>query len=424
MPNLTINELPSNEDAERSLIGLTLVKRQIPSGAKTLATTDFYAQINRETWAAFLELEADGKEIEPISAHEILKRDRPELAAAFPISSMIATASGMPDCNERVFVEKVRSAANSRYIIRKLTDNIRAISSGEKGAIHTLRRDLNDLEYIEEARGKFRPLSDILEKDVKPALADLRHGITRKISTGFDAIDRCIGGGLSLSDILLIAGVPGGGKSALVLQMAVNIARQNIPVAFLSGEMSDKENAFRIISQAAGAANLNALTHIGDDELHLFTQWADALKNLPLYFDSRTYDLRSISSALRSLVEETGVKVLVIDYIQLLKLNKFDKHQRTERITETSQEVKRIAMEYGIAVIEVAQFNREGAKSAKPTMHDLEGSSQLEKDTSLIFLIDREEDSYNVTLRVAKGRNSGQSEIAGRFIGWKLTFEF
>jgi replicative DNA helicase len=115
----------------------------------------------------------------------------------------------------------------------------------------------------------------------------------------------------------------------------------------------------------------------------------------------------------------------VIDYIQLLKLNRVDKHTRTERITECSQEVKRIAMEYGIAVIEVAQFNREGAKSGEPTMHDLEGSSQLEKDTSLIFILDRPNpEQPNVKLRIVKGRNAGTSAIEGFFKGWRLTFDF
>ena len=80
------------------------------------------------------------------------------------------------------------------------------------------------------------------------------------------------------------------------------------------------------------------------------------MASLPIEWDCRTYDLRTLAVSLRSLVAEKGIKALVIDYIQLLKLSKFDKNGRTERITEASQEVKRIAMEFGIAVIEVAQF--------------------------------------------------------------------
>jgi replicative DNA helicase len=81
-------------------------------------------------------------------------------------------------------------------------------------------------------------------------------------------------------------------------------------------------------------------------------------------------------------------------------------------------------MEFGIAVIEVVQFNREGSKSIKSSMHDLEGSSQLEKDASLIFIIDREEDSSEINLRLVKGRNAAKTQIPGIFRGMTLNFEF
>ena len=116
---------------------------------------------------------------------------------------------------------------------------------------------------------------------------------------------------------------------------------------------------------------------------------------------------------------------MIVDYIQLLKLSKTSKAERYERITEASQEVKRIAMRFGICVIEVAQFNREGAKREKPNLSDLEGSSQLEKDISLCFILDRDAvDREKVDLRIVKGRNTGLSTIEGRFTGANLNFEF
>lgn len=421
MEGKPINELPNYPDAERSLIGLALVRGVIPQGAKSLSTEDFYNPAYRSAWRAFLELDEERQPIDPISAHAIIKRDN---ANAGPISYLSATSDGMPNCNEKVFVDKIKDASVRRHLMKRLTANIGRLEKGEKGIIQSLRRELADLEYAEEAKGRFRPLSEIIEADVIPALHELRQGRTSKISTGFEAIDRVIGGGISLTDVVLVAGLPGGGKSALVLKLAANIAKQDIPVAFLSGEMSDRENGLRLLSQSASVVNLNSATHIYDDELTNLLEWADALKGLPIYFDSTTYDLQTISASLRGLVEQHGIKVLVIDYIQLLKQTKNDRTKRFERITETSQEVKRLAMEYGIAVIEVAQFNREGAKSGTPGMHDLEGSSQLEKDTSLIFIIDREEQGSNIKLRIVKGRNSGTTEVSGRFDGWKLNFEF
>lgn len=421
-----MSEHRKSTESEKHLIGITLLNRHIPVGAREVAPSDFVTPQYKATWQAFLTLSEAHQEIDHISAHELIRRNEPTLATWFTASELVNTTLGMVHgINERVFVKAIKDAALRRYIAAELQEQIKSLDTEDGDTtITNLRRMVEDLGTEASVGGHFVKLADILEHEVKPALYDLEKGETSKISTGWESVDRMIGGGLSLTDILLVAGLPGSGKSALVLQMAVNIAKQGVPVAFLSGEMSNKENALRLLSQAAGFANLNSQVHLTQTERAELVEWADALKSVPIYFDSRTYDLQSVGKAMRSMVEHHGVKVLVVDYIQLLKLSKNDKQSRYERITEVSQEVKRIAMEYGVAIIEVAQFNREGAKSGKPKMHDLEGSSQLEKDTSLIFIIDREAGTPNVAIRIEKGRNSGLGEIPGRFAGYKLTFEF
>lgn len=417
-------ELPQNKDAERNLIGLTLLEGRIPLGAKDLATTDFYNPIYRAAWSAFLELDESGAEIDAISSYEILRRNYPAIAQNFTVPELVNTTTGMVRVNENVFVSRIKLAAHKRYLMRELYAQIENLSKGGDDSITGLKSKLDDLAVVSEPKGNFVRLAEILEREVKPALVDLRHGVTNRILTGFDSIDKLIGGGFSLSDVVVVAALAGAGKSAFVLQLAVNIAKQNIPVAFLSGEMSNKENALRLLSQASKTVNLNSSTHIYEDELTYLNQWADALKPLPVYFDSKTSDLQTARNSLRSMVEDAGVKVLIVDYVQLFKLNRFDRQSRFERISEVSQELKRSAMEYGIAIIEVAQFNRAGSKSLKTSMHDLEGSSQLEKDASLIFIIDREEDSADITLRIVKGRNSGKCELRGIYKGMILNFEF
>lgn len=417
-----INELPNNEEAERGLIGLTLVKGYIPAGARSLTTTDFYDPRNRETWSAFLELSEESRTIDPLSVVEVLKRTTSRPVEA---STLLATSHGMPPgTSEGTFVDKIRATSARRMMISKLSDGIQSLIRGDKGVIGNLRRELNDLAYAEEAKGSFVSMADVVENEIKPALYDLEKGITHRISTGWPAIDRHIGGGLSLSDVLLVAGLPGGGKSAFVLQLASHLAKQGYPVAFLSGEMHNRENGLRLLSQLSNTQNLNSVTHITAKEREFLVDWSDQMAKLPIEWDCRTYDLQTLGISLRSLVAEKNIKVLVLDYIQLLKLHRYDKNGRTERITEASQEVKRIAMEFGIAVIEVAQFNREGALSEKPKMQHLEGSSQLEKDTSLIFIIDREEGTQKIAIRIVKGRNTGTAAVDGIFAGWKLKFDF
>lgn len=419
-----MDKLPNNLDAERNLIGLCLLEGHIPQSAKALDATDFYDVNYRSAWHAFLDLDRQGKEIEPFTAFDIMANNG--ASPSFKMMDLANTSHGMiHGVNERVWVNQLKECSLKRYLIKELTNQISALQT-ETGAdvIRNLKAKIDELEIHSEAMGGFRDLAEIIDKDVLPALEDLHNHKNDKIPTGFKAIDHVIGGGLSTSDLLLVAGVPGSGKSAFVLQMAANIARQGTPVAFLSGEMTDKENIFRLLTQTSRIPNLNSLMHITATEKDDLYDWAAELKKLPMMFDSRTYDLASINKAMRGLIETRQVKVLVIDYIQLLKLDRNKRQERYERITEVSQEIKRTAMEYGIAVIEVAQFNRVGAKSDKPSMHDLEGSSQLEKDTSLIFIIDRELNSDAVTLRIVKGRNTGTCELDGTYLGKYLTFEF
>jgi replicative DNA helicase len=205
--------------------------------------------------------------------------------------------------------------------------------------------------------------------------------------------------------------------------MARLIAQQGNGVAFASGEMPNTENGLRLLSQAANHYNLNSVPYIKTYELEHLEKWVESLRTLPIYFDSKTTDVKTLGTYLRALVRTKGVKILVVDYIQLFKVEPNDRRSRYERISEVSQELKRLAVELEIGVLEVAQVNRVGAKGSELSIHDLDGSGQLEKDASNILIIEIQEDK-RVKLRNDKGRNVGKSEIWGTWKGQTLNFEF
>jgi len=413
-------ELPSVPDAEKKLIGLVLLEQFLPTEATVLTAEDFFSLHWRQAWTAIAELAKNGEVVEPLAVHKQLK----ELGSTLTVAELLNTTTGMVRMNAQSLVKHILDTSQRRRLIKELSQSVTQLTVGEVDVADIKARvaSLKDTDF----KSSFRSLGDILETEVRPALGELSKGVTHKISTGFTAIDDVIGGGLSPSDVLVVAAMTGAGKSAFALQLASNIAMQNIPVAFASGEMSDKENAMRLLSQCAKVFNLNTATRIYETEYDYLNRWLDhdQFKSLPLFFDSKTSDLRSLNRNLKYFVEAHGIKVLVIDYIQLFRLDRYDKVSRVERIAEASQEVKRMAMEHGISIVEVAQFNREGAKSGKPTMSDLEGSSQLEKDASLIFIIDRDPETDDIELRIVKGRNTAKSSIRGKFIGPYLLFNF
>jgi|GEM_PF-5337127 len=431
-PVLLDRPLPSSEDAERVILGAILLDNRIfDEAAERLTPDDLYSQFHRSVFAAMNSVHREGRPIEAIHVGEVMKRSG-NIEQSGGITAIANLTFGLPHFSEvSQYITTVKKHAVIRRLIRTCSTITSEALAGESDADDILinaQTRINEISVTGITNASddgFIPLAQVVHDEVIPALSDLRERKTRKISTGFNVIDRAIGGGLSTSDMMLLAGLPSSGKSALAIQTAFNIAQRGIPTAFLAGEMTNRENVFRIISQISRITNLNSVEHLDEHEFNDAVQYAVSIQDHPFYLDQRTADMHTLGTRLRSLVRLKGVKVLVVDYIQLLKIEKLDKRKRFERITEASQELKRLANELDIAIICVAQFNREGAKSGKPAMHDLEGAGQLEKDASIIMIIDRDEtNSSFVDIRVVKGRNSGVSKFAGRFYSRCVRFEF
>lgn len=421
--------LPSNDEAERMLLGAILLDTsRLSEVAAEVEPDDFYSPFHRQVYFAMLLLMEQQRPIEVLLIAEQIKQTTgsdvfggavtiANLSFGLPHFTDIAEYIGL--VAEKARLRKIAKACNAAQ-----QQALEGVATSEMLALGL--QSLADEITTKRARSQdgFIAMSDIVRDEVLPNLARLERGEHNKMPTGFPALDNVIGGGIASSDVLLFAGLTSSGKSSLALQIAYQAAAAGYPAAFCAGEMTNCENVNRILSQLSGTTNINSLTHINHDEKLFIEQWADSVKNVPLFFDSRTSDLTTIGNRLRALKVKHGIRLFVLDYIQLFKLDKVERRQRVERIAEVSQEAKRLANELDIAIILVAQFNREGAKSGEPTMFDLEGSSQLEKDASIIAFILRRDDSSDVTIKIVKGRNTGKSEVAARFIGRCVKFEF
>lgn len=429
---------PSSEESERVILGSVLLDNDLMQQvAESLEAEDFYSSFHRRVFAGMLTLHRNSRAIEPTLIGEELKKES-SLESVGGITTIANLSFGMPHLsNLSEYINTVRGKSYLRKLVREcsaIQSKVLAEEEDVKDLLDDAQAKINDLCMSAETGQDthFASLDRIIDNEVIQALEDLRYGRSTRIKTAFPFIDNAVGG-LSLSDVLLVAADTGNGKSAFALQMAYQIAKQGVPTAFLAGEMTNKENVLRLLSQLSGITNLNSLTHISDSEYQFLVEWAMSIRNAPIKFEHRISDMQTLRTHLRSIVRRHKVQVLVIDYIQLFKMEKLDRRKRNERIAECSQEVKRLANELGIAIIEVAQFNREGAKSGKPSLHDLEGSGQLEKDASMIFILelgevelrDEQNKSFvDASIRIVKGRNVGKSEIPGKFYGRSVQFEF
>lgn len=432
--------MPHSAEAEQIILGSVLLDNNaIQQAAELLEAEDFYLPLNRRIFVAMCELLQRSSPIDPMLIAEELKKEG-SIESIGGTTTITNLAFGLPHFpNLSEYIEIVKGKSFRRKIIRAcgvITQDAMGDETETPSLLTSAQNQINDLCLAAESGESdehFVPLSKIIDGEVVLALQNLREGRSSKMLTGFPAIDSAIGGGIAPSDVLLVAADTGKGKSSFALQMAYNFAAQGVPSAFLAGEMTNKENVLRLVSQMSGITNLNWKTHISESEFEDAIGWAQHIKSAPVYFEHRISDMHTLASHLRSLVRRQKVKVLVIDYIQLFKMEKLDKRKRNERIAESSQEVKRLANELNIAIVEVAQFNREGAKSVQAGLHDLEGSGQLEKDASLIFILELSDGEFTddknrkyseAKIRVVKGRNVGKSEVIGKFYGRSVQFNF
>jgi replicative DNA helicase len=257
------------------------------------------------------------------------------------------------------------------------------------------------------------------------------------IPSGFDKLDK-LTSGWQPSDLIIVAARPGMGKTALTLSMARNIAvNSNIPVAFFSCEMSSVQLITRLISSETGLSSEKLRT--GRLEKHEWEQLnvkVKALEKAPLFIDDTPslsiFDLRAKA---RRLASQHGIKMVIIDYLQLMTAGGTSKGgNREQEISTISRNLKALAKELNIPVIALSQLSRAvetRGGSKRPILSDLRESGAIEQDADIVSFIFRPEyykiDEWDDEERsptqgqaefiVAKHRNGGLENIRLKFIG-------
>jgi len=302
-----------------------------------------------------------------------------------------------------------------QYLRREL------ISTGYEIVNNAMKEDLdsNATEQIEEAEKRLYELSDKGDAgkgfvDFSQALNYSMDSIQRAyqneggisgISTGFDDLDRRMGG-LNDSDLIVLAGRPGMGKTALATNIAYNVAEmisrgaikldeQSRGVAFFSLEMSADQLATRILSSTAGISSQKMRNgNIDNGEYGRIAEVARTLEKMPLYIDDTPgLTINTIRNRARRLKRTKGLGLIVIDYIQLITgSSKKGDVNRVQELSEISRGLKIMAKELNVPVIALSQLNRgvEQREDKHPQMSDLRESGSIEQDADIVLFVYRE----------------------------------
>lgn len=340
-------------------------------------------------------------------------------------------------------IEKYVKILIEKFILRKLIKLSTTIIN------RTYRENTNTLDLLNYIQIN---IDDIYIKYIKNNLRSIKHLIPKTIKrinnknflyipTGFNKLDNIILG-LQKSDLIIIASRPGMGKTSFALSLIINIIKRNIPIGLFSLEMSYYQIISRLITLETKISyeKLNTI-NLTKKELKIFKKKIKNIKKYPLYIDDSPYlSLIDLKNKCRKLIYKHNVKLIIIDYLQLINVNDIKIKNREQEISTISRNIKYIAKEFKIPIIAISQLSRAveirgGYK--RPMLSDLRESGAIEQDADIVLLLYRPDyygfkywDNDYTTLCegqaeiiIAKHRNGKLGNIKLKFIKTQAKFK-
>lgn len=393
--------------SENLLIGAAIINPQTARRLlEELKPEDFTVEANREIFEAMQRIDNRGEDVDPAKA-----ANESGVVRSYFYELMEIAPSGNADLEPHI--AEVRKAALRRGIREVLsaadTDIIANADPSE--VIDGMTQQLAKL--AEHAEGEL-----ISGENAALEFWDRLDSGAVSVQTGFEDLDRILGGGMLNCGLYVLAARPGCGKTAISLQIADNVAKQG-GVLFISLEMDSVQLTARRVSRICKVpASKLLLGGATDDEIAAASRAGHSLINVPLYLNKT---LRCGVGEIRTMARKVkNLRLVVIDYLQLIKPN-MRLRSRYEQITEISGELKVLARTLGVPVLCLAQLNRgtETRADKKPMLSDLRDSGAIEQDADCVILLhrpdmydeDEKAESVQVKVNVAKNRHAGTGEI-------------
>ncbi|SHK13191.1 replicative DNA helicase [Epilithonimonas mollis] len=398
--SISDGKMPPNAlDFEKIVIGTFLIDRKGLDHSIDLLTPDvFYDPRHQTIFSAILKLYESNSPIDLMTVIQDLKKnEKLNLAGGdhYIIDlTMGVSSSAHIEYHVRVILEK--------FILRSLINvSANVIDSSYKETTDVFELlDKAEQSFFEITNGTIKKGFDTANSLVKEAIDKIKslkdkEGLSG-IPSGFSALDKETGGWQN-SDLIIIAARPAMGKTAFILSMARNICvDHNIPMALFSLEMASVQLITRMISSETGISSEKLRKgQMADEEWQrLFTN-VSALENAPLYIDETpSLSIFDFRAKCRRLVMQHGVKIIMVDYLQLMTANSGKgAGNREQEIAMISRSLKAIAKELNVPVIALSQLSRsvETRPGKRPMLSDLRESGAIEQDADIVSFIFRPE---------------------------------
>jgi replicative DNA helicase len=413
--DLLTRQLPFSIEAEQALLGALIINNDTYFRmSDILMPESFYEKTHQKIYEVASDLIRNGKVATLITLKTFLEdEDLGGLTLGQYLARLAAEATTV--INAFDYACMIRDLALRRKLINlgeEMVNTAYGVNLEHKPEeqIEDAERKLYALAHTQQTLGGFQRFSDALGTAISMAAsAYKRDGHLAGISTGLADLDRMMGG-LQPSDLIVLAGRPGMGKTALATTIGTHIARHwqgektetgttrtinGGVVGFFSLEMSSEQLATRIISEMTSIPSHKIRRgSIGETEFFKMSEMAKTLQSIPFYIDQTGgLSIAKLTTRARRLKRQYGLDVLIVDYIQLLSGSGRRTDNRVQELTEITTGLKALAKELNVPIIACSQLSRqvEQRDDKKPQLSDLRESGSIEQDADVVLFVFREE---------------------------------
>ncbi len=435
--NILGKVLPANVEAERAVLAALLLNDDcIMQISEALQGRDFYNQAHRLIYQAIIDLAQESKRIDMVTLQdELIKRKQLDT-----VGGIVYLLSLQEDIPAIGLVKQHSAIVKEKAILRDLIDSAseiieRCYTQNDEGIEAVIDHAEKKIFQIADKRTpqNFVQL-DIWLKKTFQHLSDIKNhskGVTG-VPSGYKKLD-AMSSGFQKGDLIVLAGRPSMGKTALALCFGAHAAKNNHVVGIFSLEMSAEQLSLRLLSAQAGISHHNIRNAtITSQEWVALTNAAAQLAQMKIFIDdSPMLDIMTLRTKARKLKREHGLQLLIVDYLQLLRSPR--RHEnRHQEVSEISRSLKALAKKLSNPVIAGSQLSRavDSRMDKRPMLSDLRESGAIEQDSDLIMFLYRDvvynaetENPALAEVIIGKQRNGPTGTVYLNFIGELMMFE-
>lgn len=429
---------PQNIEAEQSVLGAILLDNDALNKAlEILSLEDFYREAHRKIFRRMCDLSEKNEAIDLITLTELLKKNN-EIESIGGVSYMASLVNVVPTSSSiRYHSRIVREKAAMRNLINAATEIISQVYESKQDVDEIL--DASESKIFEISEKRVKPSFVTIKEIVKDSFEMIEKLYEKKelitgLPTGFIDLDEKTSG-LQKGDLIVVAGRPSMGKTALCLNIAEHVGiERGEPVAVFSLEMSKEQLVLRMLcSEAEVDSHKLRSGYLGESDWPRLTNAAGRLTEAPIFIDdSPVITALEMRAKARRLKAEHGLSLVIVDYLQLMRgRGRFER--REQEISEISRSLKALAKEIEVPVMALSQLSRavEQRQDRRPQLSDLRESGAIEQDADVILLLyrdeiynpDKEDSKGKIEINVGKQRNGPTGIINLTFLSQYTKFK-